>query len=201
MKEYRSREIKMFVESDCEEFDDIDVDYSQYYETVDLQDLPYAENRLSARVDSVKGLKVRDSIDCIDFITNGYTIKDLDVLNLGFEIPYLNLTIHLSTNLENTNELLEDLKKLAKVRCDKFMVVFVPTDDMTWQQQRDALLYILPRVTLPIVEDLCQVNTGSNRLSYFTEKEKDDDDKKLDNLFKWVVDKNRTVGSDCLFEI
>ena len=201
MKEYLSREIKMFVESDYEEFDDIYVDHSQYDETVDLQDLPYAENRLSAKVDSVKGLKVRDSIDCIDFITNGYTIKDLDVLNLGFEIPYLNLTIHLSTNLENTKELLEDLKKLTNVRCEKFMIVFVPTDDMTWQQQRDALLYILPRMTLPIVEDLCQVCTGSNRLSYFTEKEKDDDDKKLDNLLKWVVDKSRTIGNDCLLEV
>ena len=80
-------------------------------------------------------------------------------------------------------------------------IVFDPTDDMTWQQQRDALLYILPRMTLPIVEDLCQVCTGSNRLSYFTEKEKDDDDKKLDNLLKWVVDKSRTIGNDCLLEV
>ena len=41
MKEYRSREIKMFVESDYEEFDGIYVAHSQYGETVDLQDLPY----------------------------------------------------------------------------------------------------------------------------------------------------------------
>lgn len=203
MKEYRSQTIIDIINQgkEFDELDYIDVCDTKYKETVDLQDLPYATDTLMARVDTAKGIKVLETTSLINLTTECHTIKDLDALEVGFEIPLLFIRIQLTTKREDADDFLEDLKKLTNVKCEDFSIKLDVVDSMTWQQQREVLMYVLPKVRIPIISGKFSIMIGSNRLSFLTSKEKDDDDKKLEELLERVNDKNRTIGSDCLFEV
>lgn len=166
-------------------------------EAVDFNDFPKATTRITALCDSCDGIKYDENIEAIDLASDGHTIKHLELLDKAPDMS-LYLTVKLTGKPEDNDELLEDLKQLKKVQVRRFILILTAGDDMNWQQEKESLLYILPKITLPHIKELCSVNIGSDRTQFFMAREKDETDLLLEGAIKQAEDFRRTVGEDCL---
>lgn len=169
-------------------------------EAVDFNDFPKATTRITALCDSCDGIKYDENIEVIDLASDSHTIKHLELLDNAHNMD-LYLTVKLTGKPEDNDELLEDLKQLRTVQAQKFILFLNADDDMNWQQEREALLYILPKITLPHIKELCSVKIGSDRTQFFMSKEKDEADLLLEGAIKQAEDFRRTVGEDCLITL
>lgn len=77
MREYKSKVIKMYVDSDYEEFDNVETDFAENDEVVDLQDLPYAAKRCI-----VLHLAESDSAEDIKIMRHLYRFQSFIILNI-----------------------------------------------------------------------------------------------------------------------
>lgn len=198
MSKYKSQLLQS-VEGE-ERVDFLDVFDPVVREAVDFNDFPKAMTRITALCDSCDGIKYGENIEVIDLASDGHTIKHLELLDKAPDMS-LYLTVKLTDKPEDNDELLEDLKQLKKVQVLQFILFLNAGDDMNWQQEREALLYILPKITLPHIQELCSINIGSDRTQFFMKKEKDEADLLLEGAVKQAEDFRRTVGEDCLITL
>lgn len=169
-------------------------------EVVDFNDFPKATTRITALCNSCDGIKYDENIETIDLASDSHTIKHLELLDKAPDMS-LYLTVKLTGKPEDNDELLEDLKQLKKVQVRQFILILTAGEDMTWQQEKEALLYILPKITLPHIQECCSVNIGSDRTLFFMPREKDETDLLLEGAIKQAEDFRRTVGEDCLITL
>ena len=195
MSKYKSR-LMQSVEGK-ERIDFLDVYDPITREVADFHDFPKAMTRITALCDSCDGIKYDENIEAIVLVSDSHTIKHLELLDKAPDMS-LYLTVKLTGKPEDNDELLEDLKQLKRVQVRQFILTLTAGDDMNWQQEKEALLYILPKITLPHIKELCSVNIGSDRTQFFMSKEKDETDLLLEGAIKQAEDFRRTVGEDCL---
>lgn len=198
MSKYKSQLLQRF--EGKEEVVSLDLFDPIIREAADFNDFPKATESITALCNSCDGIKYDDNIETIDLASDSHTIKHLELLGNAHNV-HLILTVKLTGKTEDNDELLQDLKQLKSVQVQKFVLFLNAGDDMNWQQEREALLYILPKITLPHIQELCKINIGSDRTQFFREKEKDEADLLLEGTIEQAEDFRRTVGEDCLITL